>query len=58
MVIFGKVLKSLGDKKLLQCFLSNKKETQKREMGNGDPVAAGFVSRERSLSFSLDLQAI
>ena len=32
MVIFGKVFKSLDDKKLLQCFFSNKKETQKREM--------------------------
>ena len=52
-VIFRKVLKSLEDKKLLQCFFSNKKGRKNREMQNFGPVAIFFfrfpLERETSL---------
>ena len=57
-VIFRKVLKSLDDKKLIQCFFSNKKGRKKLEMQNFGPVAFLFFFeisfREKLLSKNSD----
>ena len=57
-VIFGKVFKSQKDKKLLQCFFSNKKGRQKCEMQNFGPATIFFEISFRERNFSLKIRRI